>query len=64
MRYSATLTNDQWFYIVRDGLLQVNGMPGFGKELSRADAAAVRSYVILRANRTKPEGAGQTAAAR
>lgn len=53
LRYSSTLDNDQWFYIVRGGLLQSNGMVSFAKEVSRQDAAAIRAYVIFRANQSK-----------
>jgi len=49
---SGSLKNDRWFAIVRDGLLQSGGMVGFGKEVSQQDAAAIRSYVIFRANET------------
>jgi alcohol dehydrogenase (cytochrome c)/quinohemoprotein ethanol dehydrogenase len=52
LRYSEFLKNDLWFQVVRDGLLQSQGMVGFGKEVSREDAAAVRSYVIFRAHQT------------
>lgn len=55
LRYSAYLKNDRWFAIVRDGLLQSSGMVGFGKEVSQEDAAAIRSYVIFRANQTVNE---------
>jgi len=55
LRYSAYLKNDRWFAIVRDGVLQSSGMVGFGKEVSREDAAAIRSYVIFRANQTVNE---------
>jgi len=55
LRYSAYLRNDRWFAIVRDGLLQSEGMVGFGSEVSQKDAAAIRSYVILRANQTLNE---------
>jgi mono/diheme cytochrome c family protein len=50
LRYSSTLTNEQWFYIVRAGLLQSYGMVSFAKEVSQPDAAAIRAYVIFRAN--------------
>lgn len=53
LRYSSTLANDQWFYIVRGGLLQSNGMVSFAKEVSRQDASAIRAYVIFRANQSK-----------
>jgi len=52
LRYSEFLKNDTWFSIVRDGMLQSQGMVGFGKEISQQDAAAIRSYVIFRANET------------
>jgi alcohol dehydrogenase (cytochrome c)/quinohemoprotein ethanol dehydrogenase len=50
LRYSSTLDSDQWFYVVMDGLLKQNGMVSFAKDLSRQDAAAIREYVIFRAN--------------
>jgi len=50
LRYSSTLDGDQWFYVVMDGLLKPNGMVSFSKDISRQDAAAIRSYVIHRAN--------------
>jgi len=52
LRYSAFLKSDRWFAIVRDGLLKSEGMVGFGQEVSQEDAAAIRSYVIFRANGT------------
>ena len=52
LRYSSTLNNDQWFHIVLGGMLKSNGMISFAKELSRPDAAAIREYVIFRANQT------------
>ena len=52
LRYSGFLKNDRWFAIVRDGLLQSEGMVGFGKEVSQPDATAIRSYIIFRANET------------
>jgi quinohemoprotein ethanol dehydrogenase len=55
LRYSAYLKNDRWFAIVRDGLLQSEGMVGFGKEVSQEDAAAIRSYLVFRANQTLNE---------
>jgi quinohemoprotein ethanol dehydrogenase len=50
LRYSSTLRDDQWFYIVLGGLLKTQGMVSFSKELTREDAAAIRSYVVFRAN--------------
>jgi alcohol dehydrogenase (cytochrome c)/quinohemoprotein ethanol dehydrogenase len=55
LRYSVYLKNDDWFAIVRDGMLQSSGMIGFGREVSQEDAAAIRSYVIFRANQTLNE---------
>jgi quinohemoprotein ethanol dehydrogenase len=66
LRYSNTLTNDQWFQIVLGGMLQPNGMVSFAKEISRGDAAVVRAYVIFRANQSLAErkSAGGDAARR
>ena len=50
LRYSSTLTDDQWFSVVLRGLFKQYGMVSFSEELSREDAAAVRAYVIFRAN--------------
>jgi alcohol dehydrogenase (cytochrome c)/quinohemoprotein ethanol dehydrogenase len=55
LRYSPYLKNDDWFAIVREGMLKSSGMVGFGKEVSQEDAAAIRSYVIFRANQTLNE---------
>jgi quinohemoprotein ethanol dehydrogenase len=55
LRYSSTLNTDQWFYVVLGGLLKSNGMVSFSRDLSRQDAAAVRDYVIFRANQTVKE---------
>jgi alcohol dehydrogenase (cytochrome c)/quinohemoprotein ethanol dehydrogenase len=57
LRYSSTLTNDQWFSIVLGGLLRQNGMVSFAKVISRGDAAAIRAYVIFRANQSVKESA-------
>ncbi len=53
LRYSGTLAGEQWFYIVLGGMLKSNGMVSFASELSRDDAAAIRSYVIFRAHQTQ-----------
>jgi len=50
LRHSTALTNDSWFEVVLGGELQSQGMVSFSKELSHADAAAIRSYVISRRN--------------
>jgi hypothetical protein len=52
LRYSGTLDNDQWFDIVLKGQLKQVGMVSFDKELSHDDAAAIRAYVIFRANQS------------
>ncbi len=52
LRYSGTLDNDQWFEIVLKGQLKQAGMVSFEKELSHDDAAAIRAYVIFRANQS------------
>jgi quinohemoprotein ethanol dehydrogenase len=55
LRYSATLANDQWFEVALEGMLKQFGMVSFDKELSRDDAAAIRAYVIHRANQSLAE---------
>jgi quinohemoprotein ethanol dehydrogenase len=50
LRRSSALTDEAWFEIVLRGDLQSNGMVSFSKELSRDEAAAIRSYVIFRRN--------------
>jgi alcohol dehydrogenase (cytochrome c)/quinohemoprotein ethanol dehydrogenase len=55
LRYSGALSSDLWFDIVLGGQLRQRGMVSFAKDLSRQDAAAIRSYVILRANQSKPQ---------
>ncbi|MFZ0883204.1 MAG: c-type cytochrome, partial [Candidatus Acidiferrales bacterium] len=55
LRYSSALTNDEWFHIVLGGALKSNGMVSFAKEISRGDAAAIRGYVIFRANQSLEE---------
>jgi PQQ-dependent dehydrogenase (methanol/ethanol family) len=50
LRYSSTLANDQWFYIVLGGMLKSHGMVSFASELSRQDAADIRAFVIFRAH--------------
>jgi len=52
LRYSSTLQNDQWFYIVLGGMLKQNGMVSFAQELSHEDVAGIRSYVIFRRNQS------------
>jgi quinohemoprotein ethanol dehydrogenase len=59
LRYSSALANQQWFRIVRDGILKPYGMVGFSTELSRHDAAAIREYVIYRANQSLAETGSQ-----
>jgi len=59
LRYSTTLENNQWFEVVLRGMLKQFGMVSFDKELTRGDSAAIRAYVIARANQslaeTKPQ---------
>jgi quinohemoprotein ethanol dehydrogenase len=59
LRYSGTLANEQWFSIVRDGMLKPYGMVGFSKDLSQQDAATIRDYVIYRANQSLAESSNQ-----
>jgi len=55
LRYSGTLDSDQWFDVVLKGILKSRGMASFEKDLTRADAAAIRAYVISRANQSLGE---------
>ncbi len=55
LRYSAALANEQWNEIVLGGALKQFGMVSFVKQLSREDAAAIRAYVIVRANQSVQE---------
>jgi len=57
LRYSGSLDNDQWFEIVLKGQLKQAGMVSFDKDLSPDDAAAIRAYVIFRANQSLPQPA-------
>jgi quinohemoprotein ethanol dehydrogenase len=58
LRYSGALANEQWFGIVRDGMLKPYGMVGFSRELSRQDVETIRAYVIFRANQSSGENSG------
>jgi len=55
LRFSGTLDNEQWFDVVLKGILKPAGMVSFEKELTRADASAIRAYVISRANQSLAE---------
>jgi quinohemoprotein ethanol dehydrogenase len=57
LRYSATLGNDTFFDIVLGGALKDNGMVSFAPVLNRAQATAIRAYLISRAQQTKAEQA-------
>jgi quinohemoprotein ethanol dehydrogenase len=59
LRYSSELANQQWFRIVRDGILKPYGMVGFSTELSRQDAESIRAYLIFRANQSVAEAGNQ-----
>jgi quinohemoprotein ethanol dehydrogenase len=55
LRYSGALADDQWFQIVLGGILESYGMVNFSKVLSKEDVAAIREYVIFRANQSLAE---------
>jgi alcohol dehydrogenase (cytochrome c)/quinohemoprotein ethanol dehydrogenase len=55
LRYSKMLAREQFLKIVIDGERSPYGMISFAKELKRADAEAIRSYVIFRANQSLAE---------
>ncbi len=50
LRHSSFLTNDVWYQIVLNGILQDAGMASFGKVLDQSKATAIRAYVIHEAN--------------
>jgi mono/diheme cytochrome c family protein len=56
LRESDTTTGETWFDIVLRGVFESQGMVSFSKELSREDAAAIRSYVIFRRNQDSRRG--------
>jgi alcohol dehydrogenase (cytochrome c)/quinohemoprotein ethanol dehydrogenase len=49
LRASSFLSNDFFYNIVLDGVLQDAGMVSFKEVLSRDDATAIRNYIIHRA---------------
>ena len=53
LRASDLLRDDHFFDDVLDGDLKEQGMVAFGSVLRRSDAAAIRSYLIKRANEDK-----------
>ena len=54
LRRSSVLGNAQtWHAVVREGLLQDNGMASFVDSLTEQEAEAIRAYVIQRANEDK-----------
>ncbi len=50
LRYSSSKTHTIWDTIVLGGSLSEEGMPGFAGVLSEQESAAIRVYVINRAN--------------
>jgi quinohemoprotein ethanol dehydrogenase len=50
LRKSPYLPVEAWYGIVLDGTLKSNGMAPFGAVLDRSKAAAIRAYVVHRAN--------------
>jgi len=53
LRFSAALSNAVfWKAVVNDGALESQGMVGFGSELDAAGQAAVRAYLIGRAQQS------------
>ena len=58
LRHSSFLTNDVWYQIVLNGILQDAGMASFGKVLDQSKATAIRAYVIHEANQSGQASAG------
>ena len=57
LRRSGTLSNKaSWQAVVREGILQDNGMANFADSLTAEEADAIREYVIARANEDKAAG--------
>jgi quinohemoprotein ethanol dehydrogenase len=46
LRYRISALDTSWQSIVIDGALKTNGMPAWDKFISRAEADAIKSYVI------------------
>jgi quinohemoprotein ethanol dehydrogenase len=46
LRYRISALDTSWQSIVMDGALKTNGMPAWDKFISRAEADAIKSYVI------------------
>jgi quinohemoprotein ethanol dehydrogenase len=59
LRHSSFLTNDVWYQVVLNGILQDAGMASFGKVLDQPKATAIRAYVIHAANQPAPAAGGQ-----
>ncbi|HLY58753.1 MAG TPA: c-type cytochrome, partial [Stellaceae bacterium] len=53
LRYSTYLKDDTWFDILLKGSLEDSGMDSFAEILDHDKAAAIRAYVIQRANEDK-----------
>jgi mono/diheme cytochrome c family protein len=53
LRASNFLGNDFFFEIVLNGAMKDAGMAAFKQELDRNDVAAIREYLIKRANEDK-----------
>ena len=53
LRYTPLLASDSFFDVVLGGALQSQGMVSFSRVLTHDQAAAVRAYLIQRANDTK-----------
>ncbi len=57
LRRSPVLESaDTWKQVVYDGLLEANGMVGFGESLSEDQVESLRQYVIARAHEDKALG--------
>jgi cytochrome c553 len=50
LRGSPFIAVDAWYSVVLDGALKEGGMAAFGSVLDRTQAAAIRDYIIHRAN--------------
>jgi len=59
LRTSPFIGVDAWYSIVLDGALREGGMSPFAPTLDRAQASAIRDYIVHRANAPDAPNAGQ-----
>ena len=53
LRMMDKSTHQDFNTIVRDGLLRLNGMPGFAGELTNQDLEQIYAYIVTQANKDR-----------